>query len=241
MEQPAARAGPCPERPIRPEDVPFDAHDAGRLLAAVVDVCRKHGSAAEPARVQSAGAGEPGLPLELMRYAAFGPDDDGLALLADRLEVSAAGLLLFGRVLAAPPVTYLARKIRQAAEAELPSEDNCPVCGSTPALAHLRREDGKRVLHCSLCAHGWPFARLRCPFCGNEDQAALGMLSVQGEEGRWIETCQHCRHYVKTVDLRGLSEEEPFIPLAEEAATLYLDMLADKEGWARKPPYAAIG
>ena len=46
--------------------------------------------------------------------------------------------------------------------------------------------------------------------------------------------------YLKTVDERKLPEEQAVVPLAETTATLYLDLIAEKEGYLRGVPYAAL-
>jgi FdhE protein len=95
-------------------------------------------------------------------------------------------------------------------------------------------------LHCGLCGTSWPFARLVCPFCGNEDPAKLSRLAVADDDRRWLEACEACRHYLKTVDRRRLPGDATFIPLVEEIAGLHLDLIAEREGYAAKPPYAAL-
>lgn len=116
----------------------------------------------------------------------------------------------------------------------------CPVCGSPPGLAELRRDDGQRVLHCSLCGTGWRFARLACPDCGVREPGALGFLRLGAEDPRWVETCTTCRGYIKTVDARKLPAGPPFAALVEDTATLHLDLLAEREGCGRRRPYAAL-
>jgi formate dehydrogenase maturation protein FdhE len=58
---------------------------------------------------------------------------------------------------------------------------------------------------------------------------------------RWIETCESCRGYIKTVDERKLPAGETIIPVVEESATLHLDLLAEREGYIRRIPYVLSG
>ena len=97
------------------------------------------------------------------------------------------------------------------------------------------------MLYCSLCRESWAFRRLKCPFCDNCDLQGLNFRRVGEQDPRWIETCEKCKHYIKTVDARRLPAGEVIIPVVEEAATLHLDLLAEKEGYARRLPYAAAG
>jgi formate dehydrogenase maturation protein FdhE len=220
----------------------LDTLHTGQLFEAIVAACRLYGEAGdELARLESAVRSRPELLDELTRAAALAPDEQSLHSLARQWQVSAPLLLFLGRLLAAPFLAQAARAVRQPEPASPESVGWCPVCGSTPALASLDAEDGGRLLHCSLCGRSWPFARLVCPFCGNEDQSSLTRLVIDGQDARWIEACQGCMHYLKTVDLRRLAGPEPFIPLVEEVAGLYLDLVAQREGYAAKPPYAAVG
>ncbi len=226
---------------LRPEMVRFDPAVARRLFDAVDEVFRSCGHPGmELSKLRSAVDEEPAVLQEMMTRAAFEPDQECLGSLAGRLEVPAGLVLLVGRVLAAPFVTGAAARIEQPEAAAMVSDGYCPVCDSPPGLAQLRADDGKRVLHCSLCGHAWEFPRLACPFCGSGDQAVLGKLMVEGEETRWIEACRHCKQYLKTVDQRRLGQGQEVIPLAEEVAGLYLDLLAEKEGYRPNLPYAAV-
>ena len=227
---------------LAPEMVPVDAARTRRLFDAIVRACSQFGNVgADLPGLRSAVDGEPGLLQSLIRRAAFGPDEEYLASLAQRLDVSPELLLLVGRLVAAPLVTCVVRGVVEAGGVPSESDGSCPACGSTPGLASLWPDDGRRVLHCSLCGHSWPFGRLACPFCASEDEPTLTRLTVAGEDARRIEACDRCRHYLKVIDRRGRPEAEPFIPLVEEVAGLYLDLVAEKEGYARNLPYAAVG
>lgn len=115
------------------------------------------------------------------------------------------------------------------------------MCGSLPSFARLRRKDGRRILHCGLCGRNWEFTRLACPCCGSADRDALNLLRLSEGDPRWIETCERCLGYIKTVDERKLPIGETIIPVVEETATLHLDLLAEREGYARRVPYVLSG
>ena len=66
------------------------------------------------------------------------------------------------------------------------------------------------------------------------------MLTIDVGEHRWIETCQSCNRYLKTIDERKLPEGEEIIPVVEATATLYLDLIAEQEGCRSGEPYVAI-
>jgi FdhE protein len=226
---------------LAPERVPLEAASAQRLLDAIACACERYGEMGpDGTALRSAMAREPGLPEELIRRAAFGPDEPYLASASQRLGVSPELLLLVGRLVGAPFVTYaVGRVLDERRIAPWESGGCCPACGSTPGLASVRPDDGRRVLHCSLCGHAWPFARLACPFCGTEDESPLTRLTIAGEAARWIEACDACRHYLKVIDRRR-AERGPFVALVEEVAGLYLDLVAEKEGYLPNLPYAAL-
>jgi FdhE protein len=109
----------------------------------------------------------------------------------------------------------------------------CPICGSKPVIAELIGAERKRFLVCSCCGYEWRFKRTQCPFCENEEPRAFKFFFTE-KEGRAyrVETCQKCNKYIKTVDAEELGEE--IIPSVEDIGTLYLDVLAKKEGYERE-------
>ncbi len=109
-------------------------------------------------------------------------------------------------------------------------EGHCPVCGGRPGMDELVGEEGNRYLSCSTCFFRWPYQRLKCPYCGNEDPDLLTYFEA-GEEPTRVGVCRKCARYIKTRDSRKGRAE---IPLeVEDLATLHLDLLAGKEGFER--------
>jgi FdhE protein len=105
----------------------------------------------------------------------------------------------------------------------------CPVCGRMPKIGRLVDAEGKRHLFCSQCGFEWRFRRVKCPFCGNEEQQSLSYFTVEGDERYRVDVCDVCKRYIKTVDFRSAGEEA--ILDVEDVATLHLDMLAHEEGY----------
>ncbi len=106
----------------------------------------------------------------------------------------------------------------------------CPLCGSGAGLAELRGDEGVRVLHCSFCGWEWGFPRSGCPYCGNIDHQTIEVLYVEEDRRAHLSVCHACNAYVKTVDnkeFRGL------IPVVEDLASPYLDLLAAERGYQR--------
>lgn len=109
-------------------------------------------------------------------------------------------------------------------------EAYCPVCGSRPGMDELVGEEGKRFLCCSGCFFKWPFQRVKCPYCGNEDPDSLAYFFA-GEEPTRVAVCRKCSRYIKTRDSRRGHADVPLE--AEDLATLHLDLLAGREGFER--------
>ncbi len=111
---------------------------------------------------------------------------------------------------------------------------SCPICGGGPALETFLGEEGRRMLLCHRCGHGWGFRRVRCPFCDNTEQEKLRYLYFGPESMCRIDVCDACRGYLKGFDTRhaprGLSPE------AEDLVTPEFDLVAVREGYERKAP-----
>ena len=113
----------------------------------------------------------------------------------------------------------------------------CPFCGGSPWISARREgalmEGAKRSLGCALCGVEWPFARILCPSCHEEDPKKLPAFSAAGQPAVRIEACETCRRYVKSLDL---SEDARPIPEVDDLATLSLDLWALREGLERIEP-----
>jgi FdhE protein len=108
----------------------------------------------------------------------------------------------------------------------------CPICGCLPFIAQLR-EEGERFLVCSSCGYEWRFRRLKCPFCEKENPKELRYFysETEGKANR-VDVCDKCKTYIKAIDIRERPSD--FISFAEDAGTLYMDVLAQAEGYKRR-------
>lgn len=134
-----------------------------------------------------------------------------------------------------------ADKVKHKVDQESWLKGSCPVCGSYPAIERLMRDDGKRMLRCSLCGTEWHFKRIMCPFCSNEDQNSLRFFVVEEEtptekSAFRVDVCDKCKIYIKTLDERKLPESEKPDLYLENLNTIYLDILAQKDGY-ESPTY----
>lgn len=109
------------------------------------------------------------------------------------------------------------------------SEGYCPICGKEPKIGEIKGDEEQRFLFCNQCGFEWNYNRIKCPFCGNEEQQTLAYFTVEGEERYRVDVCNVCKRYVKIVDFRG-SEGKANLDV-EDIATLHLDMLASEEGY----------
>jgi FdhE protein len=129
-----------------------------------------------------------------------------------------------------PEMEFIAEKYGAAVEKSRWTEGYCPICGKEPKIGEIREgEDGRRYLFCHQCGYKWHFRRIKCPFCGNEEQHSLAYFAVEGEERYRVDVCNKCRRYIKIVDIPKSSEEVNLD--VEDIATLHLDMLAYEEGY----------
>jgi FdhE protein len=226
--------------PLAPADVAFPADVLATLFQAIRTSAARHGQ--ETADLQRLSAGVANHPERLQALAAaaaFEPDVRALESLARGWGVLVDALLFVGRALAAPCVAEAvrARTVNGGKRTREAATHRCPACGSAPSVARLRRADGRRLLTCGLCGSEWEAVRLACACCGTQEQALLSVLRLGDADARWVETCDGCKGYIKTVDERRLPEGEVVLPIVEESATLHLDFLAEREGYIRRVPY----
>ena len=74
-------------------------------------------------------------------------------------------------------------------------------------------EGARRLLGCSLCGLEWPFSRILCPACFEEDPYKLPIFRSEPHPTVRIEACETCRRYVKSIDL---SEDARPIPEVDD-------------------------
>ncbi len=235
----------APTPPLGPTTVSFEPELLRQLFSALCASAAAHGRQTEDLqRLKAAVERNPTLLQELACKGAFGPDMEGLEVFARDLRVLVDVLLFVGRALAVAFVAEAAWRLASAQKsgpAPTATGYGCGMCGSPPSFARLRREDGRRILVCCLCGRSWESPRLLCPLCGIDDPEALSLLRPPEDAARWIEACEGCRGYVKTVDERKLPLGEMVIPVIEETVTLFLDLLAEREGYIRRLPYILSG
>jgi len=167
-------------------------------------------------------------------------DDVRLEALADGLlhgapDPAAAGELPL--VAAALQVIWTARAaaLDAAHLHKLDAPGVCPCCGSLPVASIVRLSPGinnLRYLHCSLCNSEWHVPRATCTACAGDKEMSLHQIEGSGA-GIQAESCDACKSYLKI----AYQEKDPRIdPVADDLATLALDLLVDEAGYGRSGP-----
>ena len=108
----------------------------------------------------------------------------------------------------------------------------CPACGSGPvssAIVGWEGAHGTRFCTCSMCATQWNVPRIRCLSCGSEKGIAYHSLEC-GNSHVSGETCDGCKSYVKMLHQH---KDAALDPVADDVASLALDLTLGKEGWQR--------
>ncbi|MGE7990972.1 formate dehydrogenase accessory protein FdhE [Pseudomonas sp. NPDC089554] len=116
----------------------------------------------------------------------------------------------------------------------------CPACGS-PAMAGLVRNRGKhnglRYLACSLCACEWHVVRVKCVYCESSKDLRYTSLEddrhAPGKAPLRAECCPGCNTYLKHCYLENDAGGDA---LADDLASLALDIRLDDEGFQRLAP-----
>jgi FdhE protein len=131
--------------------------------------------------------------------------------------------------------TCLAGRLSSADLRLLPERGLCPCCGSSPVSGVVTASGptpGTRYLHCSLCSTAWNHVRAVCITCGKS--RAVSLLAIEGDSGAVkAETCGDCRSYAKMLyQLQDMKVD----PVADDLASLGLDLLVAEAGWSRHAP-----
>ncbi len=114
--------------------------------------------------------------------------------------------------------------------------NRCPRCGGAPQLSILETagavagDGSSRQLLCATCLATWPFRRVVCPQCGEEDERKLGYFQSTAFEHVRVDACDSCGRYLKSVDVGRLGLA---VPLVDEVAGASLDVWALEHGYQK--------
>jgi FdhE protein len=143
----------------------------------------------------------------------------------------------FAKAIVQPYAQWLAEHgVAPAGRGVPPAGTRCPFCGGTPQLSMFRGagdaalEGAGRSLQCATCLTSWPFRRVLCPHCGEEDERKLGYVHSPAFDHVRVEACETCRRYLKGIDLTRLGIA---VPLVDEVASAPLDAWAAGHGYVK--------
>lgn len=186
-----------------------------------------------------------------MVEAARALDGPAVEALADRmlggttLDADAAAVPLVGAALQVY-FTRLAATIDAGLVKDFDVATVCPVCATRPVASVVRlggERNNLRYLVCALCNTEWHMTRIRCSAC--EEEKGVHYLSLQAGDAepsanevgaaaaRRAEACDECKSYLKIF----YQEKDPQLdPVADDLASLALDVLVDERGYGRSGP-----
>jgi FdhE protein len=116
----------------------------------------------------------------------------------------------------------------------------CPSCGSAPVSSMLvgwEGAHGTRFCTCSICATQWHVVRIKCLVCSNDKGITYQSLDETSGGPKDTtdalimgETCGACSSYVK---MMHHNKDARLDPLADDVASLALDLTLKRENWRR--------
>ena len=138
----------------------------------------------------------------------------------------------FTRVLLQPYAEYLASR---AGIQPQPESRTCPFCSSWPVagVLHGEGEGAKRWLLCGLCSTEWPFRRVLCWNCGEENKDRLPIYTAAQFKALRVDACDNCHVYLKSIDL---TRNGRAVPMVDEIAAVALDIWAEEHGYSKLEP-----
>jgi FdhE protein len=214
-------------------DLKLDMVSATTLFKGLSEVLKRNSKVSvDVAKIEQVISGKELNLEELLKKTAAG-NGEFIASRSGRLNLKADLLSFLAENSLRPIFEAYARELEGHVDQESWWRAYCPICGSGPVMAELVGREKKRFLICSCCGYEWRFKRIQCPFCENEERRKFKYFFADKEQKTYrVETCQKCKKYIKTVDTEEL--DDAFMPLVEDVGTLYLDVLAKKEGYTRE-------
>ncbi|WP_198372031.1 formate dehydrogenase accessory protein FdhE [Burkholderia ubonensis] len=131
--------------------------------------------------------------------------------------------------------TDLASRTQPADVPFLDQPGLCPVCGTHPVASVVRvggQYEGYRFLQCGLCTTEWHMVRTKCTHCDSTKGIAYHGIEG-GSEAVKAESCDECKTYRK---IGYQNKDYDFEPLADDLASLTLDLLMNEAGYQRSSP-----
>uniref|UniRef100_UPI001266E10A formate dehydrogenase accessory protein FdhE n=2 Tax=Pseudomonas TaxID=286 RepID=UPI001266E10A len=163
-----------------------------------------------------------------------------IALLSGQFDLLPAALVPFLGAALQIAWSHWLLGLEEGAVVETESRTLCPACGSPPMAGMIRqggKETGLRYLSCSLCACEWHYVRIKCSHCEESKHLAYLSLEHDGQPAEKAvlraETCPSCQGYLKQFYLEFDRHADA---LADDLASLALDMRLAEDGYLRRSP-----
>jgi len=156
-------------------------------------------------------------------------DDSFFENLSKERGVNKEALLFIVTHALSPFYEAYAKNLRPKINHHFWGKEFCPICGNRPYITRLRKEDGLKLLSCSVCKTEWWIQRIRCAFCGNVDNETLSIFYPEDDKGHQVELCDKCKKYLKSSNEKELGRD--VILRVEDVATIHLDAVAKKRGY----------
>lgn len=153
------------------------------------------------------------------------------AVVANRIPVEGVAEHVFAAAAVQVHFARLAATLDAAALVPV-GEGACPVCGGPPVSSMVVGwigAHGTRFCACSTCQTLWNHVRIRCCLCG--ETKGISYREIEGGDAVVrAEVCEACAAQVKIMK----QHVDPDVdPVADDVATLALDLLAREEGIRR--------
>jgi FdhE protein len=189
-------------------------------------------------RVEAAGALTPALSKLIEQLRTGSPthlEAQADAILAQRINEVDPGSAPF--IMAALQVVWtdVVSRLDARALPYLETAGACPACGTLPVASVVRiggPYQGYRYLQCGLCGNEWHMVRVKCSTCDSTKGIAYHGLAG-GSEALRAESCDECHTYRK---IGNLEKDVEIEPLADDLASLTLDLLMNEAGYRRASP-----
>ncbi|MDA8050542.1 MAG: formate dehydrogenase accessory protein FdhE [Rhodospirillales bacterium] len=199
-----------------PDEVALASVEA--LLAALADVAMPEAARQALSRLAAMGAAERAA--ALVRVLEEPAPSEALA---EHSLLSGALQIVFAKMAAGMD----ADRLQPVAEGTA-----CPVCSSPPLASLIVGWPGARNTRycaCGLCGTAWNYVRIKCTLCGSTK--GIAYHGIDGDAGTIkAESCESCRRYIKIL----YQQKDPALePLADDVASLGLDLLMREIGFAR--------
>jgi FdhE protein len=165
-----------------------------------------------------------GVALEKLAHAVLSGEYAGMELAA--IPFIAAALQVYW--------THMTTTLGAQAFARIEVAHVCPVCSSSPSssMVHGGAQEGLRYLNCALCGTRWHMVRVKCSNCESTKDISYYMIDGASPAVK-AETCEECASYLKIMYMN----KDPHVdPVADDLATLALDLMMDEQGKLRSGP-----